>query len=456
MRRLTQGVLGAVLVSLILAGCGSGGDDDKGDEDGKVSISLWAVPLYLALPGYEDESANPGDWERYLADEFQKTHPDVNIDVVSVDWGNVATKVTAAVQARKQPDIYFDAAVRLLQWQPAGLTVDINDLVSEETLGKINPAVIKAETVGDQLVDFPVYSDPAGALTCNPALFESVGAPLPDDGVWTYDQFEDAGEKLAAAGKYLTVARLADEQGDYDWLGFFYGFGARPFSDDLSQATLSSPEGTEAMAWLADANKKGWLLPGTATISFGDVAAAYNSGKLGCMGGTIRSGANLEAAKAEGQADKSVEAKLMLYPYKESLGGPQFGQLPADAGYLVFNNDYSDAEKKAIGEFLEFISDEKYQLAQAQAGNASTFNDIKVVAPEGTESSVTADFDLVSGWFAEYGTLEQGYAVPGFASCRVDRVPQVQAGVLGTLSPEDALKAADDACNLDIENATVN
>lgn len=445
----------AVVASLILGGCGSG-DSDGESQDGKVSLSLWAVPLYLNVPGYEDQSANPGDWERYLVEEFQKTHPDVSIDVVSVDWGSVATKVTAAVQARKQPDIYFDASVRLLQWQPAGLTLDVNELVGQDTLDRIKPDVLAAETVGDKLVDLPVYSDPAGALACNPTLFESVGAPLPEDGVWTFDEFSAAGEKLAAAGKYLTVARLADEQGDYDWLGFFYGFGARPFNDDLTQATLGSPEGVAAMSWLAEAEEKGWLLPGSSTIAFGDVSAAYNSGQLGCMGGTIRTASNLQIAKDEGQADKDVEVQLMLYPYEESLGQPQFGQLPADAGYLVFDNGYSDAEKEAIGDFLEFISDEKYQTAQAQGGNASTFTDITVVAPEGEQNSVTDNFDRVSAWLEQYGTLEQGYAVPGFAACRIDRVPQVQAGLIGDLSPEDALKAADDACNLSIENATVS
>ena len=39
----------------------------------------------------------------------------------------------------------------------------------------------------------------------------------------------------------MTAVRLTDEQGDYDWWGYMWGFGCRPFADNYAEVHHEHP-----------------------------------------------------------------------------------------------------------------------------------------------------------------------------------------------------------------------
>ena len=304
----------------------------------------------------------------------------------------------------------------------------------QETLDAILPNFIDSASVNGKLAYLPIYSDPV-SLKCNKALIESVGGTFPEDGVWSFEEFDAVAEKLAAAGKAAAVFRLADEQGDYDWLGYIWGHGMREF-DDAGKSAMGSPEGISGIQWMADANKKGWVLPGTSTISFADVDTAYYSGKLACMGGNMRHLLRANEAKEAGSLTEPFDGQLAMYPHADGL--QPYGVSTFDAGYLVFSQEDA-AKKQAIADFLAFATQLPYVTAEAKTGSISPFkavgNALEADPVVGPEAAKYVD------WIGKYGVLPSFQSLPQYNDIRLLRVPIMQSAVLGKTSPADASRA---------------
>ena len=451
-------IAGTVAVSLILAACSgqqaspaqpsilpTGGPTEAATAAptaAPISISFWHVPWYINVPGYE--TANYGDWEKHLASEFTKSHPNVTIDVQVVDWGEVAAKVTTAVQAGTTPDIYFDDSLRQNTWAAEpGLIENIRDLVPPEVLGRILPAYLDAVNVNDVITTLPTRVDAYGMMECNKALLDEAGVQLPVDGVWSVSEFEAAMSKVAQPGqRWPLVVRLADEQGDYDWLGFFFSFGARPFNAELTQSTLGSPEGTAALEWLVELNDRGWVLPGTTTIAFGDVDTAFYTGKLVCRGGRPNHLALAENAKAEGKITGPFESAIVLYPHADDK--PPVGGWVFVSGLQVFKQT-DDAKREAIGDFLAFVASKESMAAQAKTGHISPYTDVG--NPLTSDPLLGTALDKSADWIGKHGVADQGFKTPRFYPCRLARIPYIQQALLGQLTPEAALTALDRQCD---------
>ncbi len=74
-----------------------------------ASFTLWSNETYVNVPGFEAQTKNPGDWDKFLAAEYMKVHPEVKINVEVVLNEVAQAKMIAAVQANQPPDIYFDS-----------------------------------------------------------------------------------------------------------------------------------------------------------------------------------------------------------------------------------------------------------------------------------------------------------------------------------------------------------
>jgi len=85
-----------------------------------VTLVYWSDPRFTLMKGKEDITQEIGDYERLLAEEFMKMHPNVTIEVDALAWEDLTTKVTAAIAADSPPDVLKDylglnqAAVRYL------------------------------------------------------------------------------------------------------------------------------------------------------------------------------------------------------------------------------------------------------------------------------------------------------------------------------------------------------
>lgn len=91
-------------VSMILSACSgnSGGADGDAASEGKVSLSFWTL-----------FDGGDGANMQALVDEFNKTHPDIEVKNTKLAWGEYYTKLVTAVGNGNGPDIGISHSSRL-------------------------------------------------------------------------------------------------------------------------------------------------------------------------------------------------------------------------------------------------------------------------------------------------------------------------------------------------------
>ena len=408
---------------------------------GPVTFTLWSNETYTKVPGFEAETQNAGDWDKLLAKKYMELHPNVTIDVQVVLNEVAQAKMIAAVQAGQPPDIYFDSGVRTAKWaKEEGLLEDIATLLPKATLDDIVPAYREAATVNGILYEMPVWEYPLGYIRYNKAIFDANGITIPADGQWSIADFEAAAAKIIKPGQtWMTAVRLTDEQGDYDWWGYLWGFGCRPFAANYASSTMNTPECTKALQWLVDANNKGYLLPGTTTMGFDEIDIAYATGKIAISYGRSNPQVWDKTQVDEGKATVKLDSQIVLFPHDE--GQPTAGLTVYDAGYQVFKQT-DPAKKAAIADFLAFIAKPEFQKpASVGAGSLSGFK--SVGNPQPDDPNITK----ILSWIDAHGTILAGINLAQFSKIRLLRIPLMQAAILGKTSVADTLAEMDKQIN---------
>ncbi|GLY02657.1 MULTISPECIES: extracellular solute-binding protein [Actinoplanes] len=181
MKRSIAAVLGAATaLSLVLSGCGGGGDD--ADETG---------PLTLSLAGW---SLSTTPEFKTLADGFHTANPDITVELKEYDATNYDTQMIADLAAGKAPDVYVQKNLKnFYTYQDGKQLLDVSDIAG--SLGA-NVGGLSAYQVDGKTWAIP-YRQDSWVLYYNKALFDKAGVKQPD-GSWTWDDY-------AAAAKELTT-----------------------------------------------------------------------------------------------------------------------------------------------------------------------------------------------------------------------------------------------------------
>jgi ABC-type glycerol-3-phosphate transport system substrate-binding protein len=339
--------------------------------------------------------------------------------------------MTAAVAAHQPPDIYLDSQLREGQWaSEPGLVENLKSLLPAQVVDSILPAYKSAATVGNTMFMLPVRANPIGFLTVNKALLPA-GTSLPANADWSFAEFESTLSKTAVSSQRWPLAvRLTDEQGDYDWQGYLWGYGCRPFSADLKTSTINSPACVKGLQWLIDANKKGLMAPGATTMAYSDAVNYYYTGRVVAEGGRAAQATLDSQAKTAGKVTVPLDSALTLFPHADGTKPP--GPSVTTVGYQVFHQTDA-AKKKAIGEFITFLAQPQYLTPGMLSGGGSLPTINGIAAP--SDAAMTQ----INGWVQKYGVVPLGASLPAFTKIRVMRVPLFQAALLGQMSATEAL-----------------
>ncbi len=183
MKRSALALLGtAVVASLTLAGCSSGGSSgDDATADGPVTLTLagWSLST---TPEFKT-----------LADGFHKVDPNVTVELKEYDATNYDTQMTADLAAGKAPDIYVQKNLKNFStYQSGNQLLDVSDVA-----GKLDKD--KTGGLSDYAVDGKTYAIPyrqdSWVLFYDKDLFKKAGVADPD-GSWTWDDYDAAAKKL--------------------------------------------------------------------------------------------------------------------------------------------------------------------------------------------------------------------------------------------------------------------
>ncbi|EPY10846.1 ABC transporter substrate-binding protein [Paenibacillus alvei] len=190
MKRVAKwSLLMMLAVSVMLAGCGSkgdggttssGGDQGKGNQEVKtVKIFQFKVEIAEAL--------------NRLKGEFEKTHPNIKLDIQTVGGGaDYGAALKAKFASNDAPDIFNNGGYQeMITWAD-----HLEDLSAEPWVKDVIPLAKEPMTKDGKLYGMPMNLEGYGFIY-NKDLFQKAGiAEMPK----TLTQLEDAAKKLQAAG----------------------------------------------------------------------------------------------------------------------------------------------------------------------------------------------------------------------------------------------------------------
>lgn len=259
----------ACVAALSLTACGGGGSTG-GDAAGSTTIKILA-------PSYADSTKT--DWEAIIT-EFNKTHPDVKVELQIEGWDDFTSKVQARIQAKDMPDILNDNAFAASA--DGGLLYPIDEVISDDVLNTIEPALLK----NGEGADGTKWAAPDVAsvreLTYNTQILADSGVASPPT---TWAELEDACAKIKAKFPdiYPYGMPLGKEEAQVESSLFVWGAGANWVDGDNLTATSDGvKEGFAEMKKLID---QGCTQPNAGSTNRQDVVDLFDNGKVAMYNG---------------------------------------------------------------------------------------------------------------------------------------------------------------------------
>ncbi len=276
-----------LLFSMLLTSCGK----KKSATEGKTQIIFWH-----ALGG------PLGDALTTLVADFNKTHPDIEVKLISVgNYQALNQKLMASIQANQQPDIsqaFETWTASLIQGKviiPMSDFIQKDPKFQDKTLTDFYPVFIKSNTFGDTLWSFP-FNKSVRVLFYNKDMFVQNGLDpthVPAD--WN---------EFRADCKKLTIDKNKDGKPEsygsnfnisaWQFENLLLQAGGEMVTPDNQKAAFNSKYGIEALQFISDLLNK----DKTVYLSSGfDGQNDFTASKVGMYEGSSVSLAHMKGTK---------------------------------------------------------------------------------------------------------------------------------------------------------------
>lgn len=239
--------IGAAIAAtaLIATSCAGTGGATELDTDADVTITWWT--------GQSDQAQTilAG-----LAQEFEKEHPNVTIDVSpgASSTEELLQKLSAGFASGDYPNVSYSFGSWASELESSGRTQDISENVDDPDLAWDEFSEAARATVqptGEKTIGFPALVDNI-SLIYNKTVFDAAGVDYPTED-WTWDDFREAAAALTDAetqtyGYAYSVS--GSEETTWQFWPHLWQNGGEILSSDGKTAAFSSPEGVEALEFL--------------------------------------------------------------------------------------------------------------------------------------------------------------------------------------------------------------
>ena len=241
-----SGALATSAMLVVLAGCtGTSSGPTTADPDAKVTIEVWS--------GQSDEAETVIEG---LADEFEKAHPNVTINMSpgASSTDELLQKLSAGFAGNKYPDISYAYGSWAGQLEASGRTLDISEEVKKpEVKWDEFTAAARgtAQPTGNKVIGFPAVVDNVGLLY-NKTLFDAAGVAYPTDD-WTWDDFRAAAKQLTDPANHIYgygYSVSGSEETTWQFWPHLWQNGGSILNEDGTKAEFNSQAGVDALEFL--------------------------------------------------------------------------------------------------------------------------------------------------------------------------------------------------------------
>jgi len=317
-----------------------------------------AEPVTIVFESYNYGTAGVGGaGTQQLIDEFEASHPDIDIEPVGTPTAEIHISVQTQAAAGDPPDVAQIGLSKLafvlenLPYVPYNEFVDPAEL--ETHLAGMLTSVVAVAERGSDLVGIP-YSLSTPTLMINADLFREAGLD-PANPPRTWEVAEAAALAITDSGAQGVYVDAANEaKSDFLTQTLINSNGGQVM-DAAGNPTFDSPEAVGAMAMLADLTASG----AQPAVSESEALALFEAGELGMLVTSTAALAGL-VESTDGQFELTI------------AGIPAFGNQPlaptvSGAALFVFADD--PARQAAAWEFVTFLTGDRGQtIVSSQIG----------------------------------------------------------------------------------------
>jgi multiple sugar transport system substrate-binding protein len=272
MKRSLGLMLALVLsLSLLLSACGgnknsnssaspvASGSEAPSEDAGsgeKVQLSFWTL-----------FDGGDGANMQALVDEFNKTHPNIQVKNTKLVWGEYYTKLITAVGSGNGPDVGISHTSRLPDLIDQGVVANLDDAATAAGVdwNSYNQNLLNATVVDGKHFAIPIDTHPF-IMYYNKKLLKDAGLLGEDD----KPVFENTGEgfvkfletlkqKLPAKDTPFAMSPTNDDPYRLWWALYSQQGGNDVISDDLKSAEIDTDKATKAAAYIQDLFTKGYI-----------------------------------------------------------------------------------------------------------------------------------------------------------------------------------------------------
>ncbi|GAA4915387.1 multiple sugar transport system substrate-binding protein [Nonomuraea thailandensis] len=324
--------IAAVVLTAVLAGCGSGG----GSGDGRTEITFW------------DTNAGPARtpvWQHAIA-EFEKANPTIKVNYVGIPITQAPQKLDTAIAGGGTPDVadISTSGLGSLVAQKALEPVDERIARNPALNGKFNEALLT--TVKNVVPDGKMYIYPistnAGAFWYREDWFKEAGVEAPK----TWSEFFTVVDKFTKPEENRFGFTIRGGAGSVaQMLEVVYGqSGVTEIFDPSGKATLNDPRNVTALEKYAGLYKKN-TPEGDLQNDYVKMVAQFDTaGSVAIMQHNL--GSYQDHMKALG------EEKVASFSVPKSDSGPQTVLSNPVGGVAVFSAGEHKEEAAKLAEFF--------------------------------------------------------------------------------------------------------
>ncbi len=404
-----------LLISLLcgLAGAGLAQDD--------ITLTM------LTHWGTEDQLAA----QQVIIDAYMEANPGVNIELVTVDFGELRTKIITGRTAGISADVYHFYHLWLPDFVNAGVLAEptqddlsyIDENVAQGTIDAVS-------TSDGQIWGYPTEVNPY-LLVYNKRLLAEAGYDAPPS---TWDELKEIAEAITQVDDTGAISQLGlgvmagwDSGIVHPFSALLFSNGGSYLSEDRSVAEFNSPQGIETLQLYADLVASGGTDPSISGL--GD----FPSGTVGMVIMAPWWRATLRAAEG---IDFDTEVGVAEIPV-----GPS-GDAPSSIAYTwLFAVDSNSPNKAAAWDFIHWMN------AEHEEGQGSAIGDFLVNALGAIPSfdhDQAAFAESMSDHYVSAFVAASAYAHPeqivaGGQEIKTLLQVEIEAVMAGMTTPEEAL-----------------
>lgn len=330
------------LLSSWLISCGSTDNATTTNADGKTEVEFWTMQLSPDFDEYFNQ----------LIADFETENPDIAVRWQDIPWGDMETKILAAVSAGNAPDVVNLNPNFASQLATKGAWLTLDDKLSAEEKAVYLPKIWEATQINGDSFGFPWYLTTRVTLY-NTEMLEAAGISEPPA---TFEELAEVAKQVKEkTGKYaFFISFVPDDAADV--LQSFVQMGV-PLVDDEGNAAFDTPEGKAVFQYWSDLYKQELLPREVLTQGHAQAIQLYQSGEIAILASGAQKMDTIETnAPAIAAATQSAP----------QITGST-GKKNVAAMDLVIPND-TDAEAAAL-KFATYVTNDANQLAFAKEAN---------------------------------------------------------------------------------------